>query len=143
VIERSFEVNAPPEICYRVAWDVESYPEFLKATKAARVIHRNSDESFEAEFEIDVMKRIKYRLAFTGDAPREIRWTFSGGEVLKDNRGHWRFDALANGTTQVHYGVDVKFGFLVPKTIVQKLTEAQLPTLLKDFQSRMEKFAHE
>jgi ribosome-associated toxin RatA of RatAB toxin-antitoxin module len=135
MITRSFEVEAPIEVCFEAAFDVESYPQFLRATKAVQKF--GSGDSFEAEFDIDVIKPIRYRLRFRSDAPREISWSFVRGEVIKDNQGFWKFKKIDDRRTQVEYGVDVKFGLFVPKAVETKLTEKQLPGLIHSFSKRM------
>lgn len=135
MIKREFEVDAPIDLCFQAAADVARYPEFLKATKSVQVF--GSGNVYEAEFTIDVMKPIVYRLRFETNAPKEITWTFVKGEVIKGNEGYWRFTELSESRTKVEYGIQLKFGLFVPKSVEKKLTEKQLPGLIHSFSKRM------
>ncbi|TVQ78446.1 MAG: hypothetical protein EA369_06995 [Bradymonadales bacterium] len=137
--ERVFEVEAPRSVCFGVVADVEAYPEFLGATKYAK--RHGSGNDFEADFQIEVMKSLSYRLRFSVNEPEEIRWSFVSGEIIKDNRGYWRFHEISENKTRIEYGVEVKLGAFVPSAISKKLTESQLPALIRSFTKRMEEMA--
>jgi len=136
MIERVFEINAPLETVYKVISNLEAYPEFLSTTDAVEV-RREGDETF-AEFKISVIKEISYILRFCFDPPNGLAWDFVSGDLMKDNQGFWRLEAVGDSKTKATYGIDVKFGWMVPKTIVNTLTELQLPELLASFKKRAE-----
>ncbi|PIR23610.1 MAG: cyclase [Deltaproteobacteria bacterium CG11_big_fil_rev_8_21_14_0_20_45_16] len=136
MIERVFEINAPVATVYKVISDLKAYPEFLSTTDFVEV-KREGDETF-AKFKINVIKEISYTLRFCFDPPHGLAWDFVRGDLMKDNRGFWKLEDLGDGRTRATYGIDVKFGWMVPKTIVNTLTELQLPELLDSFKKRSE-----
>jgi len=141
MLERSIEVNAPIETVYGVISDLESYPEFLSTTKSVKLKKLNS--GCDAEFKINVIKDISYTLRFRFDPPRELHWAFIKGELMKENRGAWLLEPIGETKTKAIYQIDVRFGWMVPKLIVKKLTETQLPQLLASFKKRAEQFSEE
>lgn len=130
-------IHAPIAQVFEVVKDVSLYPEFLSTTKEVNILNSKSDY-IEAEFKIFVVKDVHYALKFQWDEPTELRWTFLGGDFMKDNQGAWKLEEKSDETTLAHYQVDVRFGWMVPGAIVDKLTKHQLPELMTSFKDRCE-----
>ena len=134
---RSIVIAAPAERVFDVIVDYERYPEFLTEVKSIRTSDRQGNE-VNIHYEVDVMKRIHYTLHMTEDRPRGLRWSFVRGEVLKDNRGGWALEAMADGKTNAIYTVEVALGLLVPRALVTAMVESSLPKMLQAFKKRIE-----
>lgn len=139
MVERQIEINAPIQVVFEVIRNFKSYPEFVKGTKAVQ--ERQTESALEVDFEIDVLKRVHYTLSMTIQAPHRVEWTLLKGELFKENSGGWLLESLDENKTLAHYRISVGFGWMVPKTIVNTLTETQLPEMLNSFKERAEKFA--
>lgn len=135
----SIIMDVPPKTIYEVVLDFEKYSRFLPDVKKA-VVHKKGKE-IVADFEISVIKKIHYTLAFTTVPNKKISWSFVKGDLFKDNRGHWRFHEVKKGQTEVTYNIEVDFGLFVPSMITNKLVGHNLPTMMKRFKERAEKLA--
>jgi ribosome-associated toxin RatA of RatAB toxin-antitoxin module len=120
-----------------VVWDFKRYPEFLKEVRSIDVKEIQENEC-EVTFEIDLIKRVKYTLRMKRKE-NSVEWTFVRGDMMKDNRGSWEVQDAGDGKTRVIYQVDIKFGLLVPGSVVDMLTKVNLPQMLNAFKSYAEK----
>lgn len=136
MVERQMTIDAPIERVFQVISDFESYPEFLSTTKSVKVLKPGNEP--EVEFKVSVIKDIRYVLRFNLNKPSGLSWEFVEGEMMRDNKGGWSLRALDDATTEATYRVDVLFGWMVPKKIVEMLTETQLPGLMESFKKRSE-----
>ena len=129
-------INAPVETVFGVITNYESYPEFLSETKDARVIEGSGDTKL-VEFEIDLVRKISYRLKMSETPNSKIRWKLDSGSIFKKNSGGWDL-VDEGGKTRVKYFVDIEFKFLVPSLITKRLVGANLPSMIKSFKKRAE-----
>jgi coenzyme Q-binding protein COQ10 len=134
---RSIVINAPPEKIFDVITQYEKYPEFLSEVKKIRVLERK-DNTVKVQYEVDVIKTIRYTILVKEERPKRMSWTFVEGEVMKDNKGGWVLEPEGEGRTKATYTVELALGPLVPKAIVNGLTEKQLPGMLEAFKRRAE-----
>jgi len=134
---RSIVINASVEKCFAIISDYERYPEFLPEVKRIKTANRRGAE-VDLHYEAEVIKMIKYAVHIHEEKPTKVSWTLIDGEFMKDNRGGWVLEPLADGTTKATYNIAVEVGLLVPKTIVNALVDTQLPRLLENFKKRIE-----
>ncbi len=134
---RSIVINAPPEKLFDVITDYDKYGEFLTEVKKVSTSDRKGNE-VKVHYEVDVIKTIRYTILVKEERPRRMSWTFVEGEVMKDNQGSWVLEPEGEGRTKATYTVDMALGALVPKAIVNKLTETSLPKMLEAFKRRAE-----
>ena len=132
----SIVMNVPPKVIYDVVLDFENYSKFLPDVKKAVV--EKKGKQILADFEISVIKKIHYTLAFTTSPNKKIAWSFVKGDLFKDNHGHWAFEEIKKGQTQVTYDIEVDFGLFVPSMITNKLVGHNLPAMMKRFKDRAE-----
>lgn len=137
MVKREVLFNAPIEKVYEVIRDFESYPEFIPSTKSAH--EEQGRDGPEVDFSLQVIKPIRYRLKFHCEEPNLIEWTLVKGELMKKNSGAWRLKSTGAHTTHADYEIDIEFGWMVPKMIVEELTRIQLPELFMAFKNRAEK----
>jgi ribosome-associated toxin RatA of RatAB toxin-antitoxin module len=134
---RSIVFNAPVERCFAVISDYERYPEFLPEVKGIKTSNRRGAE-VDVQYQAEVVKIIKYTVHMKEEKPTRVSWTFIDGEFMKDNRGGWVLESLADGKTKATYNIEVEVGLLVPKTVITVLVDSQLPKLLENFRRRIE-----
>ncbi len=130
-------IEAPIEQVYEVITDFEKYPEFLDETRRVEVIEMTED-SAQVDFEIKVIKTIRYTLDYVLTPGQGIEWTFVEGDGFKDCFGSWKLEEVEPGVTEATYEVDVSFGLFVPKKITEMLVGKNLPNLMQSFKERVE-----
>lgn len=135
---RSIVINAPVEKVFNVVTDFEKYGQFLDEVKTVRVRNRVAG-SCEVDFEVEVIKRIKYSIKVKETAPTRMEWSFISGDFMKDNAGGWVLEDIGGGQTRATYTVEMKLGALVPGAVVKTLVETSLPKTLESFKNRAEK----
>ena len=60
------------------------------------------------------------------------------GKLTKANDGSWTLEDLDGGRTRAEYQVEASFGWMVPKALIAKGIETQLPKMLDAFKTRAE-----
>ena len=134
---RSIVFNAPVEKVFEVITDYEKYGEFLPEVKKTRVTGRQGTEA-NVQYEVDVMKTIKYTVKMREEKPTRLTWTFVEGEFMRDNKGSWVLEPQGPNQTKATYTVEMTLGPLVPKAIVNTLVDSSLPKMLENFKKRVE-----
>jgi len=84
------------------------------------------------------MREINSAVKMDLDPPNGLSWEFVEGDMMKKNSGSWALSPLDAHQTKAIYNIDISFGWLVPKPIVEQLTKAQLPEMLESFKKRAE-----
>lgn len=138
---RSIEVDVAAGKIFDVIADFDHYPEFLSHLGMVG-IKTESDDGNRKVITHSVKKMgkvVSYTLNYTLDRPRKISWTFVKGQMMKDNRGSWTFEELSGERTKITYSAEVKFGLLVPGSLVNMMISKELPELLDAFKNRAEK----
>jgi len=131
-------IDVSPENFFKVISDFESYPDFVPEVKKAKIIDRK-ENVLRVEYEIFMIKTIKYVLDLTLQPPTKLTWTLAEKGFFKQNDGSWELKPLEKGKkTQATYTADLSFGLIVPKPIITMLTSQQLPQMLKKFKARAE-----
>ncbi|MGA0163914.1 MAG: type II toxin-antitoxin system RatA family toxin [Bdellovibrionota bacterium] len=134
MIKTELQVPVSREKFFDVVSDVASYPEFLKNMKSVKILKESEDE-FEAEFVINLIKEIRYVLRFKKERPTRLSWELVRGDLMKKNTGAWILEE-GPSETRARYEIDVNFGLLVPRKIIEGLTSTQLPELMQTFKER-------
>ncbi|MDP8255085.1 MAG: SRPBCC family protein [Candidatus Alcyoniella australis] len=135
--EMSIEIDVPPKKVYEVISDFAAYPDFLSDVASTSIISQDKDE-WEVEFGVKIIKQISYTLRLWGTPGKSLDWKLVKG-FMKKNDGGWALESLDKGKrTKATYFVDVEFGLMVPKKIVNTVMQANFPTMLKAFKKRCE-----
>ena len=134
---RSIVINAPVEKVFDIIVQYEKYKEFLSEVKDVRTSGRQGNE-VNVHYKVDVMKTVSYTIRSKEERPNRVSWTFVDGEFMKDNKGSWVLEPAGEGKTKATYNVEMSFGLLVPKTVVNALAETSLPKMLEAFKRRAE-----
>ena len=129
--------QAPIEKVYQAITDFESYPEFVEGVDEI-VVHDRTETSAKVEYSINMVKDIRYTLAMKMEKPTKVEWTFDSGDLFEVNQGHWYLTDNGDNTTDVEYHVEVDIKGFIPMAgkIVKKLTEVNLPNMLKAYEER-------
>ncbi len=141
--ERTVEVAAPADTLFDVIVDFEAYPEFLAdlGIQYNRVISQ-SDTAAEVESQVKTMGFTeKYTLRYTLERPRRVAWELVQGKLTKENRGSWEIEPLDEGRCRAQYKIAASFGWMVPKALVKKGIQSQLPKMVDAFKRRAEQKA--
>ena len=134
-VTRDVKMQVPAEKLFNAIVDFDKYPEFLPEVKSAKA-QKASGDKVKVDFEIEVMKRFKYTLEFTMKGKEEIAWRLVESDFFKENRGRWVLKPAGENATDVHYELELGFGFMVPGWIVKKLTETGLPKMFENYEAR-------
>lgn len=136
----TMEAGVAPEKLFDVIVDFGSYPEFLTelGLVESKVLRQTETE---AEIESKVKKMgftDHYTLRYRFDRPKRISWSLIKGKLSKENKGSWDLEELDGGRTKATYRIEASFGWMVPKALVKKGIESELPKLLEAFKRRAE-----
>lgn len=134
---RSIVVNSPIEKVFAVVTDYDRYGEFIPEVRRITTSNRRGNE-IDVHYEIEIVKRIRYSIRMKEEKPTRLSWTFIEGEIMKDNKGSWVLSPAGEGKTNVTYNVELALGLLVPKKIVNMLTDQGLPKMLEGFKKHVE-----
>lgn len=127
--------DAPIEKIYEVITDYKSYPQFVDGCSSVDILSQTDTEA-RVEFGLNLIKKFKYILVLKQTKPTEISWSLESGDIFKKNEGAWKFKDLGDGRTEVDYGLEVEIKGFAPKTLVNSLTEKNLPAMLKSYHER-------
>jgi len=127
--------DSPIEKIYEVITNYDSYPEFVDGCSSVNVLSHSETEA-RVEFGLNLIKKFKYILVLKQTKPTEISWSFESGDIFKKNEGYWKLKDLGDGKTDVTYSLEVEVKGFAPKSLVNSLTEKNLPAMLKSYESR-------
>jgi coenzyme Q-binding protein COQ10 len=133
---RSILIDAPIEAVFGIITDYQKYPEFLSEVKSVRVSERRGGEAV-VQYEVSLIKTIRYTLKHKEEKPRRVSWSLVEGELMRENRGDWLLEPQGK-QTRATYSIEMTFGPLVPKSMVNALVDSSLPKMLEAFKKRAE-----
>jgi ribosome-associated toxin RatA of RatAB toxin-antitoxin module len=117
--------------------DYQSYPEFMDGVTAVKIIEEQGNHT-KAEYSLNMIKKLTYILDLEHEDNKSIKWSFVSGDIFSENKGSWDLTDNGDGTTEVAYSVevDIKIKMMGAGMITKKLTEVQLPILMKSVEQR-------
>lgn len=127
--------DCTPEQFFDLLVDYEKYPEFLSEVKSCKVVGEDGGKKL-VEFQVSVVKSIKYLNKHTEVKPNEVSWVFQSGDLFKSMSGGWKLQE-DNGKTKAEYYVDASFGLWVPQKIIQTVLSVNLPAMMKSYHQRV------
>lgn len=140
-VERSIQIDGPPEAVYELAKDMESFPTFMPDVQSVKVVSRNGSSTVtEWVSEVDGTEILWTEEDHFDDANRRIEYRLIEGDLDKFE-GEWRFEPV-NGGTRVVLTVDFDFGIpeltnLIGATLEVKVGENS-EMMLKSMKDRVE-----
>ena len=136
----SIEIKASPAEVFAVAADLDSYPQWATGVKEIEVLEKDEKgRASRARFVVDGMvKEITYILRYTYQEPNEIRWEAEPGDDLKELEGSYVFNEVADGRTEVVYGLKVDPSFTIPGFLRRQAEKQLVGTALRGLRKRVE-----
>ncbi len=149
VIEQSVEIEAPADLVFRVARNVEEFPEFMSDLQSLTVLETLDNGSRTITEWVGIIQAFKMKIRWT----QEDRWNTS---ALRDDfrmlqgdmdrmEGFWQFTAIdANRSrfdSTVDYDLNVPMVGPMVKGLVKKLMTENLQTTLNAIKRRAEDLA--
>ena len=136
IARHSAFIQASPEEAMAVIVDFESYPQFLPEMQEARIVIQEG-KTWEVEFVIKIIRRLKYTLSLEQAGPNTLSWTLKSGS-FKVNNGSWTLTEADDGVS-VEYQIDLQIGHFVPGNIVRSLVDKTLPETVSRFKAEIER----
>jgi uncharacterized membrane protein len=137
-------VDAPAERCYDVAIDFESYPEWAKDVKSARILETDDDgRGTKVEYRAAALGRsVRYVLEYDFTAaPAAFSWHFVEGDMLRRLDGTYRFEPDGDSSTRVHYDLAVEVGVPLPGILKRRAAALIMGNALKELKKQVERVA--
>ncbi len=131
-IEQTIEIAAPIDAVYKVARNVEDFPQFMDDLKSLTVLERSEDNARTVTEWVGLIREFKMTVKWT----QEDLWRDSDYrddfKMLRGDmdrmEGYWQFNALSETTTQFESVLDYEYdvpliGPMVKSLIKKKLTD--------------------
>jgi len=137
-------VDAPADRCFDVAIDFESYPEWARDVREAKVLEvDHQGRGTRVEFRAAALgKSIRYVLAYDyAEAPEAFSWSLVEGEMLKRLDGTYRFEPEAASSTRVHYDLAVELAVPLPGLVKRRAAGLIMGNALKELKKQVEAVA--
>lgn len=124
-------VNAPPEAVYRVAKDVERFPDFMPDVRSLVIVERSEDGSRQVSEWVGLIPEFKLTVKWTeedlwDDTERTCTFRQLKGD-FKTYEGMWRFNSQDGGTlfeSVVRYEIEIPLvGPLIQGVVKKKMSD--------------------
>ncbi len=136
-------VEAPADRCYDVAVDFESYPEWVRDVKEAKILETDDEgRGTKVEFRAAALgKSIRYVLEYDYAAsPEAFSWRFVEGDMLRRLDGTYRFEPDGD-STRVHYDLAVELAVPLPGLLKRRAAGLIMGSALKELKKQVEAVA--
>ena len=137
-------VEAPADRCFDVAVDFESYPEWARDVREAKVLETDDEgRGTKVEFRAAALgKSIRYVLEYDfNDAPSGFSWRFVEGDMLRRLDGSYRFEPDGDTSTRVHYELTVELAVPLPGLLKRRAAGLIMGSALKELKKQVESVA--
>jgi len=136
-------VEAPADRCYDVAVDFESYPEWVRDVREAKILATDDEgRGTKVEFRAAALgKSIRYVLEYDfSEAPGAFSWQFVEGDMLRRLDGTYRFEPDGD-STRVHYDLAVELAVPLPGLLKRRAAGLIMGSALKELKKQVEAVA--
>ena len=139
---KTVTMKASVDKIYQVLRDYEAYPEFMDGVTSVKIMEEEGNHT-KAQYNINMIKKLSYILNLEHEENKSVKWTFVEGDLFSVNSGSWELTDNGDNTTEVTYSleVDIKVKIMGSGMITKKLTEVQLPIMLKSVEKRAQEAA--
>ena len=137
-------VEAPADRCFDVAIDFESYPEWARDVREAKIIETDAEgRGTKVEFRAAALGRsVRYVLAYDfSEAPETFSWQLVEGEMLRRLDGTYRFEPEGPSSTRVHYDLAVDLSMPLPGLLKRRAAGLIMGSALKELKKQVEAVA--
>jgi len=138
------KVEASADRCYDVAIDFESYPEWLRDVKEAKILEVDDEgRGLRVEFRAAALgKSIRYVLEYDyTSAPNAFSWRFAEGDMLRRLDGTYRFEPEGPAATRVFYDLAVELAMPLPGLVKRRAAGLIMGSALKELKKQVEAVA--
>jgi ribosome-associated toxin RatA of RatAB toxin-antitoxin module len=137
-------IEASSDRCFDVAIDFESYPEWVRDVKEARIIERDAEGRGErVEYRAAALGRsVRYVLGYDySNAPSSFSWELVEGDMLRRLDGSYRFEPEGDASTRVHYELSVDLAVPLPGLLKRRAAGLIMGSALKELKKQVEAVA--
>jgi uncharacterized membrane protein len=137
-------IDAPADRCFDVAVDYESYPEWLRDVKEAKILESDDEgRGLRVEYRAAALgKSIRYVLAYDyTDAPGKFSWQFVEGDMLRRLDGSYTFESEGPFLTRVQYDLSVELALPLPGLVKRRAAGLIMGSALKEMKKQVEAVA--
>ena len=137
-------IDAPADRCFDVAVDYESYPEWLRDVKEAKILESDGEgRGLRVEYRAAALgKSIRYVLDYDySEAPAAFSWKFTEGDMLRRLDGRYQFDPDGRTSTRVHYELAVELAVPLPGLVKRRAAGLIMGSALKELKKQVEAVA--
>lgn len=140
--EQTIEIAAPVEVAFEALTDYDTLAEWQSAIDELEVTEHHPDGMGEVvSYVVDLkVRKIRYALRYSYDAPRLIRFELVEGDV-SDIHGSYEFEPDGEAACRVTATIAVDPGISVPAPIRRMLAGQMLKNTLKELRKRSESLA--
>jgi ribosome-associated toxin RatA of RatAB toxin-antitoxin module len=138
VVERSAIVTFTPAQMFALVNDVRRYPEFLPWCTGARVEELSSTERLAAIKVARGVLHTEFTTRNTLKQDAQIRMHLVEGP-FRELTGEWRFDAIGERGSRVHFRVDFEFKNRLTAVALNAVFESLCNTMVDAFVLRAQK----
>ena len=146
IVQSSIEINGPVDEVYRLAKDVESFPQFMPDLKSVRVVEASADGSRTVTEWVGIVKEFRTTIKWTeediwDDEVHTCVFNLVKGDYSRYS-GEWRFTDLG-GRTRFDSEIEVEYdvpliGPLIKGIIAKKMKE-NVDNMLGAIKQRVER----
>jgi uncharacterized membrane protein len=133
----SITIAAPTETVWRIATDIERYPNWAHDVKDVVVIERDDEgRPSQVEFRTSALGRsTHYTLQYDyTEAPRELAWTMVKGDIQRSIDGAYKFRPTDDGGTHVQYDLAIELVVPLPG-FVKRRAERRILNAIKEMKA--------
>jgi ribosome-associated toxin RatA of RatAB toxin-antitoxin module len=135
-------VDASADRCFDVAIDFESYPEWARDVREAKVLATDDEgRGTKVEYRAAALgKSVRYVLQYDyTEAPVAFSWSLVEGDMLRRLDGTYRFEAEGPSSTRVHYDLAVDMSMPLPGLLKRRAAGLIMGSALKELKKQVEK----
>lgn len=143
--ESSIDIAASPSAVMAVIADLPSYPEWSDGITSVQILskYEEDDRPADARFTLDSgMIKDTYELEYDWNGDASVSWHLTKGEMLTALNGSYELTDNGNGSTTVHYQLEVDVKMPMIGMLKRKAERVIVDTALKGLKQRVESTAH-
>lgn len=130
-------IAAPHDLVWKIATDLERYPEWAHDVKDVVITSRDDDgRPRQVEFRTSALGRsTHYTLEYDySQAPGALGWTMVKGDIQRSIEGAYRFRPTDDGGTEVQYDLSIELVVPLPG-FVKRRAERRILNAIKELKA--------
>ena len=139
--ESSISISATPAQIMDVIADLPAYPQWSDGITAVTILSKYEDDDRPADARFSLASgpiKDTYELEYDWDGNRKVTWTLTTAEMLTAMDGEYELTDSGNGTTTVHYRLQVDVKIPMIGMLKRKAEKVIVDTALKGLKARVE-----